>query len=124
MPPPSDSIPPKDPHVVANTMAIQMLIQLVLALDGDIRELNGEIRQERASRVAATAEDAKPHELLAAFAYALRTDANARWWAFVCIAAICTALAFLVLSGVPAGPDTAAGAIIAVIDHHLPGGSP
>jgi hypothetical protein len=123
-----DSIPPEDPslrlRIEALTLAVQALGSLLLPLEGAVRELIGEVRAERVARLAATAQAAKPHPLSVALAEALRTDPSARRLAGLGLLLLGAALGILALSGVSAEPGTATGAILAIVDHHLPGGSP
>jgi hypothetical protein len=125
---PTDSIPPEDSstriRLEALTLTVQALVALLLPLEGAVRELLGEVRAERAARLAASAQAAQPHPLSAALADALRTDPSARRLAGFGILILGASLGILALSGVSAEPGTATGAIIAVVDHHLPGGSP
>ena len=125
---PTDSIPPEDAstriRLEALTLTVQALVALLLPLEGAVRELLGEVRAERAARLAASAQAAQPHPLSVALADALRTDPSARRLAGFGLLLLGAALGILALSGVSAEPGTAAGAIIAVVDHHLPGGSP
>ena len=125
---PTDSIPPEDAstriRLEALTLTVQALVALLLPLEGAVRELLGEVRAERAARLAASAQAAQPHPLSVALADALRTDPSARRLAGFGLLLLGAALGILALSGVSAEPGTAAGARISMVDHHLPGGSP
>lgn len=128
MPTPTDSIPPDDLRTLrlrieAIAIVVQALNALLLPLESAVRELIGEVRAERLARQAATTAAAQPHPLSAALAEALRTDPSARRLVGFGVAALGIGLGILALSGVSAEPGTATGAIIAVVDHHLPGGS-
>lgn len=110
----------------ALTLATQALSALLLPLEGANRELLGEVRAERQARQVASVAAAQPSALRAASAEAIRaiaSDASARYWLGIGGGFLLVAIGILAISSVSAAPGTAAGAIIAVVDHHLPGGS-
>lgn len=126
---PLSSLPPDEYRSLrirleALTLAVQAMGALLLPLEGAVRELLGEVRADRQARAAEAAQAAQPSPLTSALAEAIRTDAGARRLVGFGLLLFFCALAILALSGVSAEPGTAAGAIIGVIDHHLPGGSP
>ena len=122
-----ESLPPEhlEARLVALSLHLQALSQLLLPLEGAVREDLGENRALRAEIRAAKVEAARTHPLLSAlgdFLSALGKNPEAIGWIGRGIAALLLAGAVVAISRVSAGPGTMGAGILAIVQHY--GGAP
>ena len=108
-------------RLVALSLHLQALSQLLLPLEGAVQAQLGEARALAAEIRAARAEATRSHPLVAAlgdFLSALGKNPEAIGWIGRGIAALLLAGAVVAISRVSAGPGTMGAGILAIVQHY------
>ena len=108
-------------RLVALSLHLQALSQLLLPLEGAVQAQLGEARALAAEIRAARAEATRSHPLVAAlgdFLSALSKNPEAIGWIGRGIAALLLAGAIVAISRVSAGPGTMGAGILAIVQHY------